>query len=59
MLLTMISSYLNGCEECLLNGPIKEEVYVEQYPSFEDDKYPSHVFKLKKTLYGLKQALRA
>jgi hypothetical protein len=53
MLLTMISSYLNGCEECLLNGPIKEEVYVEQYPSFEDDKYPSHVFKLKRRYMGL------
>jgi hypothetical protein len=36
-----------------LNGPIKEEVYVEQPPGFEDDKYPDHIFKLSKALYGL------
>ena len=42
-----------------LNGYIKEEVYVEQPPSFEDHKYPDYVFKLSKTLYRLKQAPRA
>jgi hypothetical protein len=42
-----------------LNGPIKEEVYVEQPPGFEDNKYPNHVYKLSKALYGLKQASRA
>jgi hypothetical protein len=42
-----------------LNGPIKEEVYVEQPQGFEDSEYPSHVYKLSKALYGLKQALRA
>jgi hypothetical protein len=30
-------------KSAFLNGPIKEEVYVEQPPSFEDDKYPDHV----------------
>ena len=43
----------------LLNGPIKEEVYVEQPPSFEDYKYPDYVFKLNKELYRLKQAHNA
>ena len=37
-----------------LNGYIKEEVYVEQPPSFKDHNYPDHVFKLNKALYGLK-----
>jgi hypothetical protein len=42
-----------------LNGPIKEEVYVEQSPGFEDSEYPTHVYKLSKALYGLKQAPRS
>jgi hypothetical protein len=42
-----------------LNGPIKEEVYVEQPPGFENDRYPDHIYKLSKALYGLKQAPRA
>jgi hypothetical protein len=42
-----------------LNGYINEEVYVEQPPGFKDDKKPNHVCKLRKVLYGLKQALRA
>jgi hypothetical protein len=42
-----------------LNGPIKEEVYVEQPPGSKDEEYHNHVSKLYKTLYGLKQAPRA
>ena len=42
-----------------LNGFINEEVFVEQPPVFESFNFSNHVFKLKKTLYGLKQALRA
>jgi hypothetical protein len=48
--------YQMDVKSIFLNGPIKEEVYVEQPPSFEDSEYPSHVYKLSKTLYGLKQA---
>ena len=38
------------------NGYIKEEVYAEQPPGFVVPQYPNHVFKLKKALYGLRQA---
>jgi len=43
-------------KSAFLNGYINEEVYVEQPPSFEDDKKPNHVYKLRKALYGMKQA---
>jgi hypothetical protein len=34
-------------------------VYVEQPPGFEDCEYPTHVYKLSKAFYELKQAPRA
>jgi hypothetical protein len=43
-------------KSAFLNGPTKEEVCVEQPPGFEDDRYPDHVYKLSKALYGLKLA---
>lgn len=43
-------------KSAFLNGFIREEVYVEQPPSFEDPRKPNSVYKLKKALYGLKQA---
>ena len=51
--------YQMDVKSAFLNGYIKEEVYVEQPPGFEDPKYPKHVFKLKKALYGMQQAPRA
>ena len=41
-----------------LNGVVKKEVYVEQPLVFETHDGKTHVCKLKKYLYGLKQALR-
>ncbi|GKC66968.1 retrovirus-related pol polyprotein from transposon TNT 1-94 [Tanacetum coccineum] len=43
----------------LLNGMLKEVVYVSQPEGFVDQDNPSHVYKLKKALYGLKQAPHA
>jgi hypothetical protein len=46
-------------KSAFLNGPIKEEVYVDQPPGFKDSEYSTHVYKLSQPLYGLKQAPRA
>ncbi|GKE30842.1 retrovirus-related pol polyprotein from transposon TNT 1-94 [Tanacetum coccineum] len=42
-----------------LNGPLKEEVFVNQPDGFIDPHHPDKVYHLKKALYGLNQALRA
>ncbi|GJU30087.1 retrovirus-related pol polyprotein from transposon TNT 1-94 [Tanacetum coccineum] len=42
-----------------LHGTLKEDVYVCQPEGFIDADHPRHVYKLKKALHGLKQALRA
>nr|GFA84285.1 hypothetical protein [Tanacetum cinerariifolium] len=42
-----------------LHGSLKEDVYVCQSEGFIDADHPSHVYKLKKALYGLKKAPRA
>ena len=41
-----------------MNGVVEEEVYVEKPLGFETRDRKNHVGKLKKTLNGLKQALK-
>jgi hypothetical protein len=51
--------YQIDIKSAFLNGPIKEEVYVEQPPGFKSEGYPNHVYKLHKALYGFKKVPRA
>ncbi|GJV99766.1 putative ribonuclease H-like domain-containing protein [Tanacetum coccineum] len=46
-------------EEGIDYDEIEEEVYVCQPLGFEDPDFPDRVYKVKKALYGLHQALRA
>ncbi|GJR15226.1 ribonuclease H-like domain-containing protein [Tanacetum coccineum] len=40
-----------------LNGDLSETVYMHQPPSFVDARFPTHVCRLQRSLYGLKQDL--
>jgi hypothetical protein len=46
-------------KSALLNGDLKEEVYVHQPPGFAIPGKEGKVLRLRKALYGLRQALRA
>lgn len=46
-------------KSAFLHGELKEDVYVEQPRGFESEKEREKVYKLKKALYGLRQAPRA
>nr|GEV77129.1 integrase, catalytic region, zinc finger, CCHC-type, peptidase aspartic, catalytic [Tanacetum cinerariifolium] len=54
-----ISIYQMDVKTTFLNGELKEEVYVSQPEGLVDPDHPTHVYRLKKALYGLKRALRA
>ena len=45
-------------ETAYLNSPIKEDLFMRQPEGFVDEKYPNHVCKLAKSMYGLRQAGR-
>ncbi|GJV21373.1 putative ribonuclease H-like domain-containing protein [Tanacetum coccineum] len=51
--------YQMDVKTTFLNGILCEEVYVSQLDEFVDKDNPNHVYKLKKALYGLRQAHRA
>ncbi|PNX68223.1 reverse transcriptase, partial [Trifolium pratense] len=46
-------------KSAFLNGVLDKEVYIEQPQGYEVKGKEEKVLKLKKTLYGFKQALRA
>ena len=51
--------YQLDVKSVFLNGFINKLVYVDQPPGFKDPRYPNHVYRLSKMLYGLKQASKA
>nr|GEY64892.1 hypothetical protein [Tanacetum cinerariifolium] len=53
------SIYQMDVKKAFLNGPLKEEVYVNQPDGFVNLDHPEKVYRLRKALYGLKQAHRA
>nr|GEU91729.1 retrovirus-related Pol polyprotein from transposon TNT 1-94 [Tanacetum cinerariifolium] len=50
--------YQIDVKTAFLNGELKEEVDVSQPEGFVDPDHPTHVYHLKKDLYGLKKAPR-
>ncbi|GKA00975.1 retrovirus-related pol polyprotein from transposon TNT 1-94 [Tanacetum coccineum] len=53
-----ITIYQMDVKTAFLNGELKEEFYVSQLEGFVDPDHPTHVYRLKKGLYSLKQAPR-
>ncbi|GKE64348.1 retrovirus-related pol polyprotein from transposon TNT 1-94, partial [Tanacetum coccineum] len=51
--------YQMDVKTAFLNGNLREEVYVSQPDGFVNPNNLNHVYKLKKALYGLKEAPRA
>jgi hypothetical protein len=51
--------YQIDVKSVFLNGFLDEEVFVKQPPGFESVEFPHKVYRLRKALYGTKQAPRA
>ncbi|GKB83369.1 retrotransposon protein, putative, ty1-copia subclass [Tanacetum coccineum] len=47
-----------GVKTAFLNGHLFEEFYMTQPEGFVNPKYPNHLCKLERSIYGLKQASR-
>jgi hypothetical protein len=64
-ILLSLAAKLNLCvrhfdvKTAFLNGDLEEEIFMKQPPGFISDKQPDHVCRLKRSLYGLKQAARS
>ncbi|GKA45891.1 retrovirus-related pol polyprotein from transposon TNT 1-94 [Tanacetum coccineum] len=50
--------YQMDVKMAFIDGPLKEEVYINQPDGFVDPDHPEKVYRLRKALYGLKQASR-
>lgn len=42
-----------------LNGELEENIYMKQPKGYINEDHPNHVYKLNKSIYGLKQAARS
>ena len=55
----LTSLYQQDVENAFLNGELEEEVFTDLPPRFKVDPEINKVFKLKRTLYDLKQSSKA